>query len=107
MFEHEFLLPKKTGQNKKRNGSSLKKSFSTALRLCGGIVFLFVSSPVSAGSFQLKLGKLFAEGRTVEMEEMIASRLKKEPDFLDLWLELADLRKSQGDFPGADRKSVV
>ena len=35
------------------------------------------------------------------MEEAVASRLQKFPLSPDLWLELADLRKSQGDYPGA------
>ena len=81
--------------------SCFKRTFFVASWLRVGFIFFVFSSPLFAGSFQLKLGKLFAQGRTLEMESAIASRLKKDPAFLDLWLELADLRESQGDTPGA------
>ena len=78
-----------------------EKIFFVASWLSVGFIFLVFSPPVFAGSFQLKLGRLFAEGRASEMESAIDSRLRKDPAQLDLWLELADLRESQGDIPGA------
>ncbi len=57
--------------------------------------------PAFAESFQLKLGRLFAEGRTAEMEESVEARLKNNPSQAETWLELAGLRKSQGNYPGA------
>src|SRR5258708_32773072 len=77
----------------------LTKNLFTPLCLCAG--FFLLSSSAFAESFQLKIGKLFAEGRVVEIEEAVAARLEKEPSQLDLWLELADLRKSQGNYAGA------
>ena len=82
-------------------GNKFIKIFCLPWCLGALVVQLCFSSLVFAESFQLKLGKLFAEGRTVEMEAAVAARLKKEPGSPDLWLELADLRKSQGDYPGA------
>src|SRR5258708_6313995 len=77
------------------------KNLSLAsLWLCVGLFLLSVSS-VFADSFQLKIGKLFAEGRVLEIEEVVTARLEKQPGELDLWLELADLGKSQGNYAGA------
>ena len=62
---------------------------------------LLLASPALADSFQLKLGKWFAQGRVLEAEEALTGRLEKNPGDTDLWLELADLRKSQYDYGGA------
>ncbi len=66
-----------------------------------GLVFHLMLSPASAESLQLKIGKLFAQGRTTEIEPILTDALEQTPGNYNLWLELADLRKSQGDYPGA------
>ncbi|HEY5038761.1 MAG TPA: tetratricopeptide repeat protein, partial [bacterium] len=70
---------------------------------CLGVlaVQLFLVCPASADSFRLKIGQWFAEGKTAEIEEAINEKLVKDSGQVDLWLELADLRKSQGNNEGA------
>jgi stage II sporulation protein D len=77
--------------------------FFASSRLRGGIVFLFffLASPAFADSFQLKIGKLFAQGRVFEIEEAVSAQLEQTPGQEYLWLELAGLRKSRGDYVGA------
>lgn len=64
-------------------------------------VHLFWVSSVFAESFELEMGRWFAEGDGPKIEEAAAEKLEKEPNRIDLWLELADLRKSNGDYEGA------
>lgn len=61
---------------------------------------LAAASHLSAGVFEVKIGKWFAQGKTSEIEEALAERITEEPANHDLWLELAEFRKSQGDYPG-------
>ncbi len=75
------------------------KMYFLSFCLCGGLLGGAVSA-VSAESFQLKIGKLFAQGRTSEIEEAIHQELEENPNQIDLWLEMADLDKSQGDYSG-------
>jgi stage II sporulation protein D len=76
-----------------------KKIFFVSLCLCVGF-FWGPVAVVSAESFQLKIGKLFAQGKTAEIDEAIHQELEENPNELYLWLELADLDKSQGDYSG-------
>jgi SpoIID/LytB domain protein len=77
------------------------KIFFVASWLCVGLAFYFLASAVSAESFQLQIGRLFAQGKTAEIDEAIHQQMEENPDQLYLWLELADLDKSQGDYSGA------
>ncbi len=81
--------------------SSGRKRFSWRLgALAVNFIFLQVTSPVFPESFQLKIGKLFAQGKTAEIDQAIHQELEENPGQLYLWLELADLDKSQGDYSG-------
>ncbi len=68
--------------------------------LCLGVGFWLIASQIYAESFQLQIGKLFAQGKTVEIDQAIHQELEENPNELYLWLELADLDKSQGDYSG-------
>ena len=65
-------------------------------------LFFYLTAQACLGeSFQLKIGKMFAQGQSVEIEKALVEEIGKEPSQTGLWLELADLRKSQGDYDGA------
>ena len=49
----------------------------------------------------MQLGRLFAQGETDRAQEALLQALDQSPAQLSLYLELADLRKSLGDWPGA------
>jgi len=64
-------------------------------------VQLGVAFPVFAESYQLKAGRLFAQGQSSEVREVLNQQLEENPGDLGPLLELADLDKSEGDYPGA------
>ena len=78
-----------------------KMIFFVPLWLRVGCGLFLLASPVFAESLEQKLGKWFSEGRTLEAQQALSHELEKNPSRLDLWLESADLRKSQGDYAGA------
>ncbi len=82
----------------------MKKSFFVkSLSWCLGalVVQLGADVPVFAESFQLKIGRMFAQGQISEIREAIAQQLQENPGDPEPLLERADLDKSQGDYPGA------
>src|SRR5581483_9363654 len=70
-------------------------------KLSAAILFFLIPALSFADSFQLKLGKLFAQGKTSEAAEAIQKQLDEDPEEPLPWLELAGLDKSQGDYSGA------
>lgn len=80
--------------------ADLKRFFSAPSCLGIGLGLFFLVSPVFAEPFQVKIGRMFAQGQNGALEEAVLQKLEEEPDQKDLWLELADLRKSRGDYEG-------
>ncbi len=64
-------------------------------------LLFFLPALLPAESFPLQLGRLFAQGETDRAQEALLQALDQSPAQLSLYLELADLRKSLGDWPGA------
>jgi SpoIID/LytB domain protein len=54
-----------------------------------------------AQSIQAQLGRWFAQGDADRAQEAILNAVEKDPSQVSLYLELADLKKSLGDWPGA------
>lgn len=57
--------------------------------------------PAFAESYQLKAGRLFAQGQSSGVREVLNRQLEQNPADPGPFLELADLDKSEGDYPGA------
>jgi SpoIID/LytB domain protein len=64
-------------------------------------LILLSASLGRTATLQEKIGQWFAEGKTDEIQEALTQELELNPSEIDLWLELADLRKSEGDYTGA------
>jgi stage II sporulation protein D len=66
------------------------------------LLLLFIpASSALAESFEVQVGRAFAEGNTLEVEEALTRKIAREPGRVDLWLDLAGSRKSEGDYEGA------
>ena len=65
------------------------------------LLSLFSSPALHADSIQAQLGRLFAQGEGLDAQALILQTLEKDPSQVSLYLELADLRESMGDWPGA------
>ena len=72
-----------------------KTSVLIACAVYSAAVFSF------ADSFQLEIGRMFAQGRTSDIEEALQRRISENPQDPGPWLELADLDVSQGNDAGA------
>jgi SpoIID/LytB domain protein len=73
-----------------------KKLFILVALICFSAVSL-----CRGESYQLKIGKLFVQGKIAEIQEVLQQQLQDNPRDPEPLLELADLDKSQGDYAGA------
>ncbi|HVZ79237.1 MAG TPA: SpoIID/LytB domain-containing protein [bacterium] len=61
----------------------------------------FLLSPLLASTFEEDLGKLYAQGQFRQADGFLRERIARDPTDQELWLQLAELRKSIGDDAGA------